>query len=158
MLAIVGDPDLLFLDEPTVGMDVESRRSFWERIGEMHARGKTIVLTTHYLEEADALSDRIVVIDRGRIVAEGTPDRIKARAGGKLVRFCSPGLASDDLSALPGVERVRREGDAFELYSTQPEAALEVLFRRGAKVRELEVRGAGLEEAFVALTRKDGEE
>ncbi len=158
MLAIVGDPDLLFLDEPTVGMDVESRRSFWERIGEMHARGKTIVLTTHYLEEADALSDRIVVIDRGRIVAEGTPDRIKARVGGKLVRFCSPGLASDDLSALPGVERVRREGDAFELYSTQPEAALEVLFRRGAKVRELEVRGAGLEEAFVALTRKDGEE
>ena len=157
-LCVVGDPDLLFLDEPTVGLDVESRRRFWESIREMHRRGKTIVLTTHYLEEADALAERIVVIDRGEVVAEGSPAEIKARVGGKVIRFRSLALTDGLLSQLPDIQRIEREGDAFTLYSTQPEKALENLFRQGVVVRDLEVVGTGLEEAFVALTGKNDEE
>ena len=157
-LCVVGDPELLFLDEPTVGLDVESRRRFWESIREMHRRGKTIVLTTHYLEEADALAGRIVVIDRGKVVAEGTPAEIKSRVGGKVVRLRSRNLTEALISQLPDIQRTEREGDAFTLYSTQPEKALENLFRQGVEVRDLEVVGAGLEEAFVALTGKDDEE
>ena len=156
-LCIVGDPDVLFLDEPTVGLDVESRRSFWAQISGMHERGKTIVLTTHYLEEADALADRVVVVDRGEIVAEGTPREIKARVVGRVVRFRSPSLDDGLLVRLPGVQRAHRKEDgAFELYSTEPEAALGALFGRGVEMEGLEVRGAGLEEAFVALTGKGG--
>ena len=158
-LCIVGDPDLLFLDEPTVGLDVDSRRSFWERISEMHARGKTIVLTTHYLEEADALADRVVVVDQGTVISEGSTEEIKSRAGGKVVRFRSPGLSEGTVAEVPGVQRVRRkEGAEFEVYSMEPETVIETLFRRGVKLTELEVRGAGLEEAFVALTSGKKEE
>ena len=153
-LCVVGDPDVLFLDEPTVGLDVESRRSFWARISEMHERSKTIVLTTHYLEEADALADRVVVVDRGEVVAEGTPREIKGRVGGKVVRFRSPGLDERLLSRLPGMQRLERRDGVFELYSTEPERALGELFARDVAMEELEVRGAGLEEAFVALTGK----
>ncbi|MDQ2741930.1 MAG: ABC transporter ATP-binding protein, partial [Chloroflexota bacterium] len=90
-LAIAGNPDVLFLDEPTVGLDVEARRRFWEQIDRMVEQGKTLVLTTHYLEEADALADRIVVIDHGKVIAEGSPAAIKGRLGGKTVRFHAPG-------------------------------------------------------------------
>src|SRR5215213_6573653 len=89
-LAICGDPEVLFLDEPTVGLDVEARRSFWEQVRGSVAAGRTVVLTTHYLEEADALADRVVVIDRGRVLAEGTAAAIKARVGRKRVRFATP--------------------------------------------------------------------
>jgi ABC-2 type transport system ATP-binding protein len=154
-LAIVGDPDLLFLDEPTVGLDVEARRAFWEQIGAMTGAGKTVLLTTHYLEEADALADRVVVIDRGAIVAEGSPAAIKARVGGKRIRFHTPDPALDEaaLRQLPGVGRATRADGAVELYSTQPEATLARLFAGGATLTGLEVVGAGLEEAFVSLTR-----
>ena len=157
-LCVVGDPELLFLDEPTVGLDVESRRRFWERIREMHRRGKTIVLTTHYLEEADALAGRIVVVDRGKVVAEGTPQEIKGCVGGKVIRFHSRNLTETLISQLPNLQRSERDGEAFTLYSTQPERALENLFRQNVEIRELEVTGAGLEEAFVALTSKDEED
>lgn len=153
-LCIVGDPDVLFLDEPTVGLDVESRRSFWARISDMHERGKTIVLTTHYLEEADALADRVVVVDRGEVVAEGTPREIKARVGGKVVRFRSPDLDAGILARLPGVQRVGQADEAFDFYSTEPEKVLRELFARDVPVEDLEVGGAGLEEAFLALTGK----
>ena len=151
-LSIVGGLELLFLDEPTVGLDVESRRAFWGEIRGMIRRGKTIVLTTHYLEEADALAERIVVINRGEIVAEGDPEEIKARVGGKIIRFSSPNLGDGLPPDIPGVERVNRREDNFKIYSTEPEAVLESLFERNVKVRKLEVVGAGLEEAFVALT------
>jgi ABC-2 type transport system ATP-binding protein len=154
VLAIVGDPDLLFLDEPTVGLDVEARQAFWSYIGGLVKRGKTIVLTTHYLEEADALADRIVVIDGGRVIAEGTPSAIKARVGGKTVRFRAPGLDEARLVALTNVGGVRRAGDRFEFYTLQPEDALARLFAAGSDLRELEVVGAGLEEAFLAITRE----
>jgi ABC-2 type transport system ATP-binding protein len=153
-LALVGDPDVLFLDEPTVALDVESRRVFWEHITALVRRGKTIVLTTHYLEEADALADRIVVINQGSIVAEGTPREIKARVGGKNVRFRAPGLADATLAGLPDVARFSRAGDSVEIYTLQPEAVLRELFRREVALSELEVVGAGLEEAFVSITNQ----
>ncbi len=155
-LAIVGDPDLLFLDEPTVALDVESRQVFWSYIGGLVKRGKTIVLTTHYLDEADALANRIIVIGEGAIIAEGTPSAIKARVGGKTVRFRAAGTDETRLAALSGVGGVRCNGDRFEFYTLHPEAALARLFAAGIGLSELEVVGAGLEEAFLAITHKEG--
>ena len=154
-LAIIGDPDLLFLDEPTVGMDVTARNIFWERIRQMHARGKTIVLTTHYLEEADALAERIVVMNKGHQVAAGTPAQIKASVMGKIVRFRSPRLAltSAGLNALPGIDKVTTEDNRAEIYTKTPEETVRALLNGDFDVHDLEVTGASLEEAFVALTR-----
>ena len=106
-LAICGDPDLLFLDEPTVGLDVEARRTLWEQIRRLVARGKTILLTTHYLQEADALADRIAVINQGEIIAEGTPAEIKAQTSGKRIR-CVTRLSPSVLRQIPGVKRRSR--------------------------------------------------
>jgi ABC-2 type transport system ATP-binding protein len=151
-LAIIGNPDVLFLDEPSVGLDVESRRSFWEQIDALVGAGKTVILTTHYLEEADALADRIVVINQGLIVAEGTPSQIKATVGGKRVRFRAPGLSDNRLHALPGIQRITRTADRIEFYAIEPEPALARLFGDGVALSELEVVGAGLEEAFMNIT------
>ena len=96
-LALVGNPDVLFLDEPTTGLDVESRRNFWEQIHHQVTQGKTIILTTHNLEEADALAKRIIVINQGQIIADGTPDDIKGQVGGKHVRFRAPNITIEDL-------------------------------------------------------------
>ena len=153
-LSIVGDPDLLFLDEPTVGLDVEARQVFWSYINGLVDRGKTIVLTTHYLEEADALADRIVVIDRGHVIAEGTPAAIKARVGGKTVRFRAAGLDEGRVAALSGVGGVRRTGDMYEFYTLRPEDALGRLIAARVAMSDLEVVSAGLEEAFLAITRE----
>jgi ABC-2 type transport system ATP-binding protein len=151
-LAIVGDPDVLFLDEPTVALDVESRRSFWEQITRLASRGKTILLTTHYLEEADALANRIVVINSGVIVAQGTPAEIKSKVGGKHVRFFAEGLTREWLASLPGSQSVVHAGGEWTLYTLAAESALQAIFARGVKVSGLEVEGAGLEEAVLALT------
>jgi ABC-2 type transport system ATP-binding protein len=151
-LAIVGDPDVLFLDEPTVALDVESRRSFWEQITLLTQRGKTVLLTTHYLEEADALADRIVVINGGVIVAQGTPAEIKSKVGGKHVRFVAEGVAREWLAALPGMQSVTHAGNQWMLYTTEPERALQAIFAKGVPISGLEVEGAGLEEAVLALT------
>jgi len=151
-VAIVGDPDVLFLDEPTVGLDAEARRSFWHQISRLTARGKTILLTTHYLEEADALANRIVVINGGKIVAEGSPSEIKTRAAGRQVRFVAEGLAEDWLARLPGVQQVSRTGDAWTLLTGTPERALAEIFAAGVTITGLEVQGARLEDAVLALT------
>jgi ABC-2 type transport system ATP-binding protein len=154
-LALVGDPDVLFLDEPTSGLDVEARRNFWDQINLQTAARKTIILTTHNLEEADALARRIVVINQGRIIADGTPDEIKARVGGKQVRFRAPGVTLEQLRGQPGVRSVRELGGKFEIFTTEPEAVLASLFQSGAELSDLEVVGAGLEEAFLELTSND---
>ncbi len=155
-LALCGDPDLLFLDEPTVGMDVEARRSFWEQIRQRAGAGRSVLLTTHYLEEADALADRIVLLDRGRIVAEGTPAEIKARVLGKRIR-CRTRLSLAELAALPGVRDARRptmsgESDEAEILAAEAEPVVRELLARDSSLSGLDVRGAGLEEAFLALT------
>jgi ABC-2 type transport system ATP-binding protein len=151
-LAVVGNPDVLFLDEPSVGMDVETRHSFWSQIKAFSSAGKTILLTTHYLEEADALAERIVVINQGRVVAEGTPSEIKSRVGGKHVRFRAPNLSSTMLSSLPSVQRCNLAGEVADLYTLEPNRVLRALYEQQIEPADLEVIGAGLEEAFIEIT------
>ena len=151
-LAICGNPDLLFLDEPTVGLDVEARRMLWEQIRQLVRRGKTVLLTTHYLQEADALADRVVVINKGEIIAEGTPSEIKAQTTGKRIR-CITQLSIDTLRQLPGVTEVKQDREAVELHAPEAEAVLRELLLRDATLSGLEITSAGLEEAFLALTQ-----
>ena len=152
-LAVCGNPDVLFLDEPTVGMDVEGRRRFLEEIGGLAARGRTVILTTHYLEEADQLARRIIVIDRGRIVADSTPAAIKARVAGKRVTFSTTQpLSESQLSGLP-LNAQQIDDHRVRLLTNEPETVLRELFRRGVDIHDLEVSGADLEEAFVAMTQ-----
>ncbi len=150
-LAICGDPALLFLDEPTVGLDIEARRGMWQQIRALVARGKTVLLTTHYLEEADALASRIVVIDKGRIVAEGTPETIKGRTLGKRVR-CITTLPTELVRQFPGVLEVRTDRRVMEIRTSEAEAVVGALLREDAQLSGLEVVSAGMEEAFLALT------
>jgi ABC-2 type transport system ATP-binding protein len=150
-LAICGNPDLLFLDEPTVGLDVEARNLLWQEIRNLLQRGTTVVLTTHYLEEADALADRIVVINKGSVIAQGTPAEIKSRTAGKKIR-CITQLEVVAIQTLPHVLDVQRDRDATIIHTSQPEDVLRQLFQLDPVVSQLEVSSAGLEEAFLALT------
>jgi ABC-2 type transport system ATP-binding protein len=150
-LAICGDPELLFLDEPTVGMDVESRRAFWQHVRALAARGRSILLTTHYLEEADALADRVVLLSGGTIVADGSPHQIKARAASRRIR-CVTSLSPDDIRHLPQVHSVRRDGAAIEVLTGDAERVARELLSRDRMLTGLEISGAGLEDAFLALT------
>jgi ABC-2 type transport system ATP-binding protein len=151
-LAICGNPDLLFLDEPTVGLDVEARRMLWEQIRQLVGRGKTVLLTTHYLQEADALADRVAVINKGEIIAEGSPSEIKAQTAGKRIR-CITSLTIDTLRQIPGVTEVKEDREAFEIHTPEVEPVLRDLLTRDANLSGLEVSAAGLEEAFLALTQ-----
>ncbi len=154
-LAACGDPEALFLDEPTVGMDVASRHAFLESIAEYGRRGRTIILTTHLMDEADELVDRIVVIAKGRIIADDTPARIKSRVAGKRVRFRTPiPLEPQSLATLPLTALSISDGGVTFLSAT-PEVVLADLFRQGVAMEELEVGGADLEEAFLALTGEE---
>ena len=154
-LAMVGNPDLLFLDEPTSGLDVESRREFWRQVRSFLANGRTVVLTTHNLEEADSLADRIVVLNHGRILAEGTPAAIKSKTAGRRVRAVT-GLSDAELVALPGVVSFERVGAAVELLSSAAESTVRALQLSDKYLSGLEVTGVGLEEAFLSLTRNGG--
>ncbi len=151
-LALCGDPDLLFLDEPTLGMDIEARRALWEQVRLLAARGKTILLTTHYLPEAEALATRVLVLQAGRIVAEGTPAELKGRVQMSTVR-CRTTVAANVLRALPGVSDVKPgEGTGVVLLTTEPEALLRALLPLDAELSGLEVTGTAFEDAFLALT------
>ncbi|MGA7399663.1 MAG: ABC transporter ATP-binding protein [Candidatus Sulfotelmatobacter sp.] len=151
-LAICGNPDLLFLDEPTAGLDVEVRRALWEEIRRLVDRGKTVLLTTHYLEEADALADRIAVINHGRIIAEGTPTEIKSQTSGKRIR-CMTSLNIASVLQIPGVTAARRDREATEIHAAEAETVVRVLLARDPTLSGLEITTAGLEEAFLALTQ-----
>ena len=151
-LAICGDPDLVFLDEPTVGLDVEARRMLWDEIRRMVTRGKTVLLTTHYLQEADALADRVAVINKGEIIAQGTPAEIKAKTAGKRIR-CITTLSLNALRQIPGVTEVKEDREAVEIHAVEAESIVRELLTRDAGLSSLEVSSAGLEEAFLELTR-----
>jgi len=151
-LAICGDPDLLFLDEPTVGLDVEARRMLWDEIRRMVDRGKTVLLTTHYLQEADALADRIAVINQGEIIAQGTPAEIKAKTSGKRIR-CITSLSLPALRQIAGVTDAKEDREAIEIHAVEAESVVRELLARDAHLSGLEVTSAGLEEAFLALTQ-----
>ena len=150
-LAICGDPEALFLDEPTVGLDVEARRAFWTHLRTFVASGRTLLLTTHYLEEADAIADRIVVINLGRVVADASPSALKSSVRNKRVSFETDGAL--DFQGLP-VARVVSKGPRVEVFTVEPETLLRALFARGSAIRNLEVAGASLEDAVVGLTVK----
>lgn len=150
-LAICGDPDLLFLDEATLGLDVEARRLLWDQIRRLAARGKAVLLTTHYLHEADALADRILVINKGEIIAEGTPAEIKARSAGRQIR-CHTDLSLTAIRAIAGVLEVREDVDTVVIQTSVAEPVLHELLRRDPYISGIEVTSAGLEEAFLALT------
>ena len=153
-LALAGDPELVFLDEPTTGLDVEARRSLWNEILGLKAAGRSAVLTTHYMEEADALADRIVVIHQGRVIAEGTSAEIKSRAADRRIR-CISSVTRDEVAALPGVARVDADGQHLEILTGVPEELLRTLLAMDPDLRDLQVTGAGLEEAFLTLVRDD---
>jgi ABC-2 type transport system ATP-binding protein len=152
-LALCGDPDLIFLDEPTLGMDVEARRALWQQVRQLAAAGKTLLLTTHYLEEADALATRIVVMQQGRVIAEGRPDELKAAETSRTIR-CVTSLPISFLSDLPEVESANEEGEAVVVRTRSPEAVLRIMLERDGALRGLEIRTAALEDAFLALTQK----
>src|SRR3989442_13984176 len=148
-LAVCGDPDVLFLDEPTVGMDVEGRRSFIERIAEFARMGRTVVLTTHYLEEADQLAKRVIVIDRGLVIADASPKEIKSKVAGKRVRFTAAGVTDADLEGLP-VTTSTISDHTVQLLTNQPEAVLSELFCLGIQISDLEGSGSHFQEGFVS--------
>ncbi|MHB1929907.1 MAG: ABC transporter ATP-binding protein [Acidimicrobiales bacterium] len=152
-MALLPDPALLVLDEPTQGMDVEGRRDFWHAIRHDADSGRTILFATHYLEEADAYADRIVMIRRGEVVADGTASEVKALAAGRTVRATLPGGADADaaLRSLPGTVEVERRGDSVIVRTTDSDTVARHLLT-GTGARDLEITAAGLEEAFLALT------
>jgi len=151
-VALVSDPDLLVLDEPTVGMDVESRRAFWSTVRELSAHGKTFLFATHYLEEADAYADRVVLMAHGRVVADGPPTEIKAIVGSRTIRATLANVPLEELERLTGVTHAERHGESVALACSNSDAALRELIVRHPEARDIEVRGAGLEDAFVQLT------
>jgi ABC-2 type transport system ATP-binding protein len=150
-LAVCGNPDLVFLDEPTVGMDIESRRALWDEVRALSAAGKTVLLTTHYLEEADMLAHRIVVINKGRVVCEGTPSEIKHRVSGRRIR-CITQLDPEFLASLPSVTDVQQDREAVVILAEHPERVVREILLRDETLHGLEVSAAALEDAFLALT------
>jgi ABC-2 type transport system ATP-binding protein len=167
--ALVGDPELLFLDEPTTGLDPQSRRQLWEVIRDIRGRGRTVLLTTHYMDEAERLCDRVAVVDHGRVIAMGSPAELIARLGGDhVVEFAldggaagagtAPGSAPGEarLLALPAVRAARIEADGIALTVTEPHvtipALLELLRSEGAVLARLTTRHVSLEDVFVLLT------
>jgi len=151
-VAMAGDPRLLVLDEPTVGLDVEARRAFWLTIRRFTARGKTILFATHYLDEADANADRVILLSKGRVVAEGPPTEIKARVSYRTIRTTLPGVPEAHLAQLPGVTGAQRHGEMVTLTCRDSDSAIRELLRSHPQARDIEITGAGLEEAFVQLT------
>ena len=152
-LAICGDPQLLFLDEPTTGLDIEARESLWAVVRDLTARGCAILLTTHYLEEAEALAQRVAVLSRGRIVSEGTVDEIRASGVNRRIR-CISALPAEQVRTWSHVTAVRREAQWLDIESTVAEPVVRALLAADPRLSELEVRRAGLAEAFVRITRQ----
>jgi ABC-2 type transport system ATP-binding protein len=170
-LALAGDPDLIFLDEPTVGLDIEARRRMWAEIRSLRGRGKTVLLTTHYLEEADALADRIIVLNKGRVICEGSPAEVRATANAqsnsrdrndshsvlqniKLLSFQTK-LSREQILTLSGVQQVDTSGSGVVVTTSAPESTLRELLALDPELSGLDVRSPALEDAFLTLTAKE---
>jgi ABC-2 type transport system ATP-binding protein len=159
--ALVGDPDLLLLDEPTTGLDPQSRRQLWDLVRDFGSQGRTVLLTTHYMDEAERLCDRVAIVDHGKVIALGTPRELIAELGGAhVIEFTltegRPAPAPAFLDGLPAVQAVRREADAYALSVSEPHIALPALLARvreaGHELASLTTRHASLEDVFVTLT------
>ena len=155
-MALVPDPALILLDEPTTGMDVEGRRTFWSAIRADAERGRTVMFATHYLEEADAYADRIVLISHGRVVADGTGAEIKALASGRTVRATLPDADTAAIAALDGVTGVELRGESVLVHTRDSDAVARHLLTRTAAY-DLEITSRGLEDAFISLTGEDSQ-
>ncbi|WUH02117.1 ABC transporter ATP-binding protein [Streptomyces violaceus] len=152
-LATAGDSDLIVLDEPTTGMDVTTRQAFWATMREQADQGRTVLFATHYLEEADAVADRVLVLHRGRLLADGTAAEIKAKAGARRVSFDLAGDVDEAaLRGLPFLTSLAVSGRTVRIQSTDADATVHALYGLGVYPRNLEVAGLGLEQAFVAIT------
>ncbi|MEV0003326.1 ABC transporter ATP-binding protein [Micromonospora sp. NPDC050980] len=149
-LAFVGRPRLVLLDEPTTGLDVEARHALWESIRGFHAEGGTVLLSSHYLEEVEALAQRVVVIGHGRVLADDSVAAVRGIVGVRRVS-----LVADDLPALPGVVATERKDGRVHLLTTDADQLVRDLVTTGATFRDLEVRPTSLEEAFLAITADD---
>ena len=154
-LAICGKSELIVLDEPTAAMDVETRRLFWNSMKEEVAAGRTLLFATHYLEEADQAADRILVINRGRLLADGTPAEIKARAGARRLSFRLDKVDEPFLLGLPGLVNLEVRHDVVQIQSSDSDATLYAIIDAGYRPREIEVTSLGLEQAFLAITAED---
>jgi len=151
-VAFAGRPDLVLLDEPTTGLDVEARHALWDAVRRYHQEGGTVVLTSHYLEEVEALAERVVVIDQGRVRADGTIAEVRSLVPARRVRLRAP-----DLPDLAGVERSSREGERYELWTADSDSLVRQLVTTGIPFHDLEVATASLEEAFLALTSQSNQ-
>ncbi|EFF92902.1 MULTISPECIES: ABC transporter ATP-binding protein [Streptomyces] len=155
-LATAGDSDLIVLDEPTTGMDVSARQAFWATMREQADQGRTVLFATHYLEEADAIADRVLVLHRGRLLADGTAAEIKAKAGARSVRFDLEGVIDETaLRGLPFLTSLDVSGQTVRIQSADADATVHALYGLGVYPRNLEVAGLGLEQAFVAITEAE---
>ncbi|HDX9579504.1 TPA: ABC transporter ATP-binding protein [Bacillus pseudomycoides] len=158
-LALAGNPDLLFLDEPTVGMDITSRKSFWDTIRKLAGEGKTIILTTHYLEEADALADRILLFGNGKIIADGTPDEMKATISQKTISFyVKEEVPTSMLRSLPHVTSVQWDEKRVVLTTDDTDATLREIFYKNLPVMDIAVERGSLDEAFEQFVANQKEE
>jgi len=154
-LAICGRPSVLFLDEPTVGLDIGARENLWDAIRKLRESGCSVLLTTHYLEEAEALADRVVVLARGRVIASGTVDDIRANVSRRLIR-CESIISAQDLASWPGVISAAKTGGRLVMTVSDAEGVLRRLLASDLNVAHIEVQQAGLTEAFVELTKSEG--
>jgi ABC-2 type transport system ATP-binding protein len=150
-MALLSDPELLVLDEPTTGMDVEGRRSFWASIRQDAEKGRTVLFATHYLEEADAYADRIVLLRHGQIVADGTASQIKALSAGRTVRATLADASEAELLKIPGADSVELRGDTVLIKARDSDSVARYLLSQ-TKARDLEITAHGIEDAFLALT------
>jgi ABC-2 type transport system ATP-binding protein len=156
-LAICGEAELIVLDEPTTAMDVETRQVFWASMKDQVADGRTLLFATHYLEEADQAADRILVINKGRLLADGTPAQIKARAGARRLSFRLDDPDETFLLGLPGLTNLEVRGDLVQIQTRDSDATLYALLGAGRRPRQIEIAGLGLEQAFLAITAEDNE-
>jgi ABC-2 type transport system ATP-binding protein len=154
-LAIAGESDLIVLDEPTAAMDVETRQRFWKTMKEEVAEGRTLLFATHYLEEADQAADRILVINRGRLLADGTPAEIKERAGAKRISFRLDKVNEPFLLGLPGLVNLDVRHDHVQIQTKDSDETLYAVLDAGLRPRDIEVTSLGLEQAFLAITAED---
>ncbi|MFD0773297.1 ABC transporter ATP-binding protein [Streptomonospora algeriensis] len=157
-IAVVSNPDLLLLDEPTAGMDVATRRDFWASMKEFTSTGKTVMFATHYLEEAEEAADRVVFLRRGRVVADGSVEQIRSLAAGRTLTATIPGVDEESVRALPCVVDVDVRMDKATVLSSDSDTTLRAMLPRFPQARDIEVVGVGLDEAFLVLTAQEGEE
>jgi len=154
-MAIAGDSDLIVLDEPTTGMDVENRQIFWHAMKAEADRGKTILFATHYLEEADQVADQVIVINKGRLLANGSAAQIKAQAGFQRIAFKLPGVTREQLVMLPNVVSLEVVRDRVQIQTSDSDKTFYAILDSGLRPEEIEISALGLEQAFVAITQQD---